>query len=111
MRYQLQMLEIERHDRPSNSSIDGKIKKITKKFIGYINSDFLQQIGNIIRLKYNEERNIEHKDYIITKVIHIVNEGYEDECVLEVQMYNNQKLYQNGSSSWFEFIPLVIDIE
>ncbi|MCK9308817.1 MAG: hypothetical protein M0P99_00920 [Candidatus Cloacimonetes bacterium] len=110
MRYQLQMMEIKRHYRPDNSSIHGTIKNITKKFIGYIDSDYPQQVGDIIRLRYNEKGNIESKDYSIVKVIHIINED-EDECILEVQEYNNKKLYKCGSSPWFEFIPLVMDVK
>lgn len=107
MRYQLQMMEIKRHYRPDNSSIHGTIKNITKKFIGYIDSDYPQQVGDIIRLKYDKNRDIDPKDYIIVKVIHIMHEGYEKECILEVKLYDTKKMYNQR----YEDIPLVIDVE
>ncbi|MCK9198673.1 MAG: hypothetical protein M0P49_03630 [Bacilli bacterium] len=108
MRYQLQMLEIERYDKPNNSGINRKIKNITKKIIGYLYSEFPQQVGEII--KYNEKGSTEVKNYIITKIIHIVKQGYETECILEIKTYDNVKLYSYGSSTWEEFIPLVVDV-
>jgi len=109
MKYQLQMLKIERYYKPNNSDINKKIKNITKKIIGYFYSEISQQVGDIIR--YNEKDSTV-KDYVIRKIIHITKQEHEVECVLEVEIYNNEKLYTHDPSiRLVEAIPLVIDIE
>ncbi len=101
MKYQLQMLEIERYYKPNNSDIN-------KKIIGYFYSEIPQQVGDIIR--YNEKDSIA-KDYVIRKIIHIAKQEDEIECVLEVEIYNNEKLYtHNSSARLIEAITSGIDI-
>lgn len=105
MKIELYIKNISRIDMPCNSSLHRTISSITKTKIGTI-------ISNVIP-KENEIINYKDVNYEVYKVIRMTAEDdiFEEYFVLEVGVYNTEKLKIYGSNSWMETIPLCIDIE
>ena len=106
MRIELWEKVIERYSCPSNREIHNTIKSIKKRFIAFYNSDNIPRECEVISLNLREYAN---QDYLVNKVIRDVRR--EEKIILEVSVYDIRSYYCSGSDSWFEEIPLVIDVE
>lgn len=102
MKFTLVSQEIERHDTPHNSSVNNKIKSIKKVVIGVMSSQYKPEKEEVI--KFNNE------NYEVVKVIRNVKRDHE-EFFVQVVPYNTSRFKSYGSNSWYEDIPLVIDME
>jgi hypothetical protein len=102
MKFTLITQEIERHDTPNNSSVNYRIKSINKVVLGFMSSQYKPEKEEVI--KFGNE------NYEVVKVIRVVKRDHE-EFFVQVVPYNTSRFESYGSNSWYEDIPLVIDIE
>lgn len=102
MKVDIVMIEVERHNCPSNSDIDHHIKSIKKINIGQIFTCYPPHIGETIVFK--------NKNYKIIEVIRTFKDRIEHYTVQVVE-YNTKRFQEYGSHTWYEDIPLVTDIE
>lgn len=105
MKIELYTKNITRVDMPSNSSKHGRISSITKTKIGRIISSAVPQQGEIIHYK-----GVNYEVYTVIRMA-VESEIFEEYFVLEVGVYNTNRVKSWGSNYWDEEIPLCIDIE
>lgn len=104
MRVNFYIKHISRYHTPSNRGTDGQIKSITKELIfdGQMKSDCMPNVGDRII--------ISGKAYTVTEKIFDTDYNSLGKIVYEVVSYTGYHVYQNGSDSWSEHIPLVTSI-
>lgn len=96
---------VDRHHCPSDRSLDGHIKEISKKriFVVKYTTDIIPVVGDIVAYKgINYE--------ILKRIFTVDSEGYMN-IVYEVRVYPTERVHSHGSDSWTEEIPLVVDIQ
>lgn len=96
---------IKRYNTPYNRNTDGQIIEITKEFVCEFKSSHVPEINEIL---YLEDEGLALK---VVKKIRMLNAFNEEYFVLEVITYTGREYFSKGSDSWYETIPLVVDIE
>lgn len=96
---------ITRLKHPSNSNINMHIGAIRSKFICIFNSTSVPVKGEIIYLKEEQEK------YIVTDIVRVLSSEDEEKIILEVAEYSTERVYNSGSNSWIENVPLVVELE
>ena len=96
---------ITRLEHPSNSNIHMHIGAIRSKFICIFNSTSVPVKGEIIYLKEEQEK------YIVTDIVRVLSSEDEEKIILEVAEYSTERVYNSGSNSWIENVPLVVELE
>ena len=95
---------IKRIDMPYNRSMDGKIEEVSKEFVCEFKTSHVPEIGEIL---YIDDEGLALE---VVKKIRMLNAFNEEYFVLEVVEYTGKKLKTHGSDTWWETIPLVVDI-
>lgn len=96
---------VDRYHCPSDRSLDGHIKEISKKriFVVRYTTDIIPVIGDIIAYKGTNYE-------ILKRIFTVDQDGYMN-IVYEVRIYPTKYVHSYGSDSWTEEIPLVVDIQ
>ena len=95
---------VKRYDMPHNSDYHGKIENIRKEFVCEFKTSHVPEIGEIL---YIDDEGLALK---VLKKIRMLNAFNEEYFVLEVMDYTGKRLNTYGSDTWWETIPLVVDI-
>jgi hypothetical protein len=95
---------IKRIDMPYNRSMDGKIEEVSKEFVCEFKTSHVPEIGEIL---YIDDEGLALE---VVKKIRMLNAFNEEYFVLEVIDYTGKRLNRYGSDTWWETIPLVVDI-
>ena len=103
---------VTRYHTQCNRELDGRINSITANPLSNYNSDIIPRCGDVICLdgKYYDITNVIH---MMTKLWDRANDVpafHETDVVLEVKPHSNKHIYNNGSDSFVEEIPLVTQV-
>ena len=95
---------VKRYNMPHNSDYHGKVENISKEFVCEFKTSHVPEIGEIL---YIDDEGLALE---VVKKIRMLNAFNEEYFVLEVMDYTGKRLNTYGSDTWWETIPLVVDI-